>query len=99
MENRGSPAADVRKFFESLKLYKGLSIHGHSLSTRIAATREMEGKGLDFDDATSVATMRSLGIDKIVSFDRDFDGIDGISRLDPVDAIPDEDKPVHRRRG
>jgi len=71
-----------------LKLYKGLSIHGLSLSARIAATKEIEGQGLDFDDATCVATMKSLGINRIVSFDRDFDGVGGISRLDPVDAFP-----------
>jgi predicted nucleic acid-binding protein len=50
----------------------------------------MEAERLDYDDAISVATMKSLGIGKIVSFDRDFDGIDGISRLNPADAIPDE---------
>jgi predicted nucleic acid-binding protein len=33
MESRGSPAADLKKFFESLKPYKGLSLHGLSLST------------------------------------------------------------------
>ena len=90
MESRGSPPADIRRFFESLKNYKGLSMHGLSLSARIAATKEMEGGRLDYDDATLVAMMKNLDIDKVVSFDRDLDGVGGIRRLDPVEAIPDE---------
>ena len=88
MESRGSSPPDIRTFLESLKLYKGLSIHGLSLSGRIAATREMENGKLDFGDATSVAAMKSLGISRVVSFDKDFDGIEGVRRTEPNEALP-----------
>lgn len=58
------------------------------MSARVGATIQMEEEELDFDDATSVAAMRSLGISKVVSFDRDFDGVEGISRTEPANAIP-----------
>jgi len=83
MEDRGSPAQDIRKFFASLTLYKGLLVHNLTLKGRILATDEMESSSLDFDDSTSVATMRKLGMKEIVSFDRDFDGVPGISRIEP----------------
>jgi len=86
MEDRGSPAKDIRKFFASLLLYKGFLIHNLDLKGRVLATDEMETAGLSFDDATSVATMRRFGIREIVSFDRDFDGVRGITRIEPKSA-------------
>jgi predicted nucleic acid-binding protein len=38
---------------------------------------------LDFEDALAVAHMERLGIKEIVSFDRDFDRIPGITRVEP----------------
>ena len=35
-------------------------------------------------DAVHLATMRRLGLTRIVSSDRGFDGVDGIERLDPM---------------
>lgn len=87
MEDRGSPATDIRKFFGSLLQYKGLLVHNLDLKGRILATSEMDSEGLGFDDATSLATMRRLGIKEIVSFDRDFDKVGGITRIDPKTAL------------
>lgn len=87
MEDRGSSASDIRKFFASLLLYKGLLVHNLDLKGRVLAADEMETEGLDFDDATSVATMRRFGIKEIVSFDRDFNGIRGITRIEPKSAL------------
>lgn len=36
-------------------------------------------------DAASAATALNRGIDKILSADRDFDGIPGLERIDPSD--------------
>ena len=33
------------------------------------------GKGLSFTDCTTIALMKSVGIEKVMSFDADFDGI------------------------
>ena len=43
----------------------------------------MDKEKLDFDDATSLAVMKRLKIDEIVSFDQDFDGVKGITRVEP----------------
>jgi len=77
MEDRGSPPKDIGKFFVSLALYKSLSVYGLDLRGRIVATEEMIGKGLHFYDATSLAAMKRLKIKEIVSFDRDFDEVEG----------------------
>jgi predicted nucleic acid-binding protein len=87
MEDRGSPASDIRKFLSSLLLYKGLLVHNLDLNGRIEATEEMDKSRLDFDDATSVAAMRRLRIKEIVSFDRHFDTVKAISRIEPKIAL------------
>jgi predicted nucleic acid-binding protein len=38
---------------------------------------------LDFEDALSVAHMQSRGINEIVSYDRGFDAVEGLSRVEP----------------
>lgn len=38
---------------------------------------------LDFEDALSVAHMERQGISEIVTYDRDFDRLPGIKRIDP----------------
>ena len=38
---------------------------------------------LDFEDAIAVAYMERIGVTQIVSYDRDFDRIDGIERIEP----------------
>ncbi len=38
---------------------------------------------LDFEDALALAHMRELGIAEIVSYDRHFDGLDGVQRVEP----------------
>ena len=83
MEDRDAPATDIRKFFASLILYKGLFVHNLDLKERILATEVMESDRLSFDDSTSVAAMRRLGIREIVSFDKDFDKIAGMTRIEP----------------
>jgi predicted nucleic acid-binding protein len=88
MESRGAPAGDIRKFFTSLLFYKGLQLYNLDLKGRIVATEKMDKeKKLDFDDATSIAVMKRLKINEIVSFNRDFDQVQGITRIEPRDAI------------
>jgi predicted nucleic acid-binding protein len=87
MEDRGNAVDDIRKFLASLVVYKGLFIYNLGLKGRMLAIDEMENEGLDFDDATSVATMRRLGIKVIVSFDRDFDKVHKLTRIEPKKAL------------
>jgi predicted nucleic acid-binding protein len=45
----------------------------------------MEHIGLDFDDALQYFVCKKLGINFIVSFDRDFNGL-GIKRIEPAES-------------
>jgi predicted nucleic acid-binding protein len=83
MEERGSAPRDIGKFFSTFLFYKGLTVHALGLKGRMAAADLMYSEELGFDDATSVAAMRRMGIREIVSFDYDFDGINGIERVEP----------------
>ena len=42
-----------------------------------------ESPSLDFEDALSVAHMERKGLTEIVSYDRDFDSVKGIQRIEP----------------
>lgn len=39
---------------------------------------------LDFEDVLTVAHMERLGLSELFSYDRDFDGIPGVQRLEPT---------------
>lgn len=45
-------------------------------------------KNIDFQDALNAVYMRALGLDEIYSWDRHFDRIDGITRIEPGSADP-----------
>jgi predicted nucleic acid-binding protein len=42
--------------------------------------------GLDFDDALQPYVAKKLNL-KIISFDRHFDGVEGLIRLRPIDVL------------
>lgn len=83
MENYDKEPRELRTFISSLYGYKGLKIYYLSLLDRISATKYMEKYGLDFDDTLAYSVMKKLGIDKIVSYDKHFDSLKDIIRLEP----------------
>lgn len=83
MENYDKGPRELRVFLSSLHGYKGLRIHYLSLPDRISATRYMEEHNLDFDDALAYATTKRFDINRIVSYDRHFDSLKDITRLEP----------------
>lgn len=87
MESEGKKPQDLSLFLASLLGYKSLSLHFLSLYDRLEATKHMERFTIDFDDSTTYQAMKNLGVDKIVSFDKDFDKIPGIKRIEPRDAL------------
>lgn len=42
---------------------------------------------LDFDDALVISVMNSLNIKELISFDKDFDNIKDIKRIEPIELI------------
>jgi len=83
MENYGRSWSEIRAFLSSLLGYKGLRIYFSSLLDRIAATSHMENYELDFDDALVLQAMKENKIKNIISYDKDFDKIPYVKRIQP----------------
>lgn len=81
---------ELKIFLETIRYFRGLNIYYTSIEDEISVIEEMK-KGLDFDDALQSYVVKKLGA-KIVSFDKHFDGIEGLTRLQPAEAIKDRDK-------
>ncbi len=81
LESHGRNSDDLATFISSLSAYKGLRIYFLSLVDRLFATRHMKEFGLDFDDATTYQAMKRMNISTLVSFDDDFDKIQGLTRM------------------
>lgn len=87
MESEGKRPADISLFLSSLLGYVSLEVYFLSLYDRIEATQHMQKFKLDFDDSTAYQAMKNLNVKQVVSFDRDFDKISGIERIEPEEAI------------
>jgi len=83
MENYGKKPSEIRVFLSSLLGYKGLRIYFLSILDRIMATKYMEKFNLDLDDALAYCTMRKFRINAIVSYDKHFDKLEDVVRLEP----------------
>jgi hypothetical protein len=84
MEHHKSPPEDMRKFIIAVNTLKGLRIYHLTLSDRIEATRHIEKFSLKYDDALAVQVMKSFKIKQIVSYDKHFDMIPNIKRVEPI---------------
>ena len=73
----------MKDFTMTLASMKGLRIARFSPQILFNAVSLMEKNRLDFDDSLQVAFMQSLGIQQIVSLDRDFERVPGIKRIEP----------------
>jgi len=73
-------------FLRGLDQTYGLTVHDTSTTDEVAVSL-LKGKiGKDFDDALQYYVAKKLGVQSIVSFDKDFDGLD-IPRREPKDII------------
>lgn len=76
------PRAEVRDMLTPLVHLSGLRIRN-----KRAVLRALELYGatarLDFGDAMIVATMEQTGSENLYSYDRDFDRIRGVTRIEP----------------
>ncbi len=83
MENYGRGWQDILTFLASLFSYRGLTIHTLGMHSRIRAAAIMRDHNLDYDDALAVQALKELSIDKIISYDDDFDRVDWVHRIIP----------------
>ena len=84
-----SPRAPYRLTHEEIRnrLLPVLTLPGLRLPHKEACLRALDiyvdAPFLDFEDALAVAHAERLGLTEIVSYDRDFDRVDGIHRVEP----------------
>jgi len=77
----GMPLRELSDFVLSLYALDNLKIHGVSETEYFAATELATDLKMDPNDALAVDFMRRNEIEEIYSFDRDFEGKNGIKRL------------------
>lgn len=75
------PRADIRALLYPLVMLPGLKLPHRRMYLR--ALDIYASTKLDFEDALTVAHMERLHITQVVSYDRDFDGLQGITRREP----------------
>jgi len=88
MESRGKSPSELATFLSSIAAYRGLRLHWLSLSDRLHATEHMRRTHLDFEDSAIYEAGRRLHVDAVVSFDKHFDKLPGLKRLEPKDLTP-----------
>lgn len=78
----GLPRARIRELLYPLLILRGMDIP--DLPTYLEALDLYARFDIDFEDALSVAHVRRRRLDGVVSFDRDFDRLPNIERVEPV---------------
>ncbi len=76
---------ELKIFLETIQSFRGLNIYYTSIENEMLVVEEMK-RGLDFDDALQSYVAKKLNL-KVVSFGKHFDGIEGITRLRPAEAV------------
>ena len=65
------------------QLYEMLRVSAAAFADAVDTFEKYDDQSLSFTDATTVALCRRHGIDTVLSFDDDFDGL--VERFDPAD--------------
>ena len=90
MENFKKTWREIAIFLTSLLMYKGLRIHSLNMADKIAAAELMGKYSLDFEDSAVLQILVSRShLKGLISYDRDFDNIPGIKRLEPSFFVGD----------
>jgi len=74
---------EIYSFVKKLVNSEGIRIYFVNIKDRFAALALMEKYNLDYEDAIVLQSALSAGCKEIVSFDRDFDNIKEIKRVEP----------------
>ena len=82
LERHGKDTDSIKIFIHSLYNYAGLKIYMATMNDRLQAISHML-LGLDFEDAITLQCALSNNEKEIMSFDKDFDKIKTIKRVQP----------------
>ncbi len=83
IESKTKSIDKIEKFVNALTGISGLRIFHPEYETIRDSLRFVRKYGLDFDDALVVASMIANKVKKLVSFDRGFDKVKEIVRIEP----------------
>jgi predicted nucleic acid-binding protein len=86
IENLGTNAGQMAVHISSLMGYNGLTVYRPSIYDWLKAAKHMRERKLDFDDALAYQSMKANNLDKIISYDKHFDKLKDIKRLEPKQA-------------
>ena len=77
----------IETFLDALLSLSGLSILRPTIKEMKDAAKFVSSRKLDFDDAYVVSCMTANEITSIVSFDRHFDNLEEVRRLEPIEIL------------
>ena len=77
----------MQRFLNIVLLSVGFTFYSHVNSDILEAIKNMEKYGLDFEDSMTLQAAISTGSTEIISFDRHFDNIPGIKRIEPAEVV------------
>ncbi|HIH17426.1 MAG TPA: type II toxin-antitoxin system VapC family toxin [Nanoarchaeota archaeon] len=83
METRAKEIERIKKFLVMIENLGGLRIIRPGLEEWKNATKTMKEENLDFDDALVISCMKANNIRDLISFDRHFDKVKEIRRIEP----------------
>ncbi len=75
------PRTDIRALLLSMLTLKGMRLSNRRLYVR--ALDVYAEHGIDFEDALTVAHVERQRLDAVLSYDRDFDQVGGVTREEP----------------
>ena len=83
IERNRKTVKDLARFLYHLLSYRTLMVYTPTLRDRLNAFAHMDAFKLDFDDALILQCALSNNIKEIVSFDKHFDKVKMIKRIEP----------------
>lgn len=87
LERNGKKPNEIKQFLEDVFNMEGLTVCDLTPSDMIDATRNMKKYNLSLEDAYSLQGAILNEIEKFASFDKDFDRVDKIKRVEPKDFL------------
>ncbi len=78
----GLPPDEIARRLRPLLILRGLHLDDRAIYLAALDVYEAH-RGIDFEDAVIVAHMRRRQVDELLSYDRDFDAVPGVRRVEP----------------
>ena len=87
MERNEMGVNELSIFLNSLLNYKGLEIYQTTIEDRLNALDLIQEFQLDYEDSITLQSALSNEIEEILSFDKHFDSVKSIKRIEPSENL------------